>query len=68
MSVSLNCLPGCRGEHALTFTYKYNLDQTLEVTARGPDGRTATATIERQTLDAEEVAQAAKELQTLEVE
>ena len=49
-------------------TYKYNLDQTLEVTARGPDGRTATATIERQTLDAEEVAQAAKELQTLEVE
>ena len=49
-------------------TYKYNLDQTLEVTAQGPDGRTATATIERQTLDAEEVAQAAKELQTLEVE
>ncbi len=49
-------------------TYKYNLDQTLEVTARGPDGRTATATIERQTLDAEEVAQAARELQTLEVE
>ncbi|RKU36292.1 hypothetical protein C6495_03830 [Candidatus Poribacteria bacterium] len=49
-------------------TYKYNLDQTLEVTAQGPDGRTATATIERQTLDAEEVAQAARELQTLEVE
>lgn len=49
-------------------TYKYNLDQTLEVTAQGPDGRIATATIERQTLDAEEVAQAAKELQTLEVE
>ena len=49
-------------------TYKYNLDQTLEVTAQGPDGRIATATIERQTLDAEEVVQAAKELQTLEVE
>ena len=49
-------------------TYKYNLDQTLEVTAQGPDGRTATATIERQTLDAEAVAQAARELQTLEVE
>ncbi len=49
-------------------TYKYNLDQTLEVTAQGPDGRTATATIERQTLDAEAVEQAAKELQTLEVE
>ena len=49
-------------------TYKYNLDQTLEVTAQGPDGRTATATIERQTLDAEEVEQAAKDLQTLEVE
>ena len=49
-------------------TYKYNLDQTLEVTAQGPDGRTATATIERQTLDAEAVEQAAKDLQTLEVE
>ena len=49
-------------------TYKYNLDQTLEVTAQGPDGRTATATIERQTLDAEAVEQAARELQTLEVE
>ena len=49
-------------------TYKYNLDQTLEVTAQGPDGRIATATIERQTLDAEAVEQAAKELQTLEVE
>ena len=49
-------------------TYKYNLDQTLEVTAQGPDGRVAKATIERGTLDAEEVAQAAKELQTLEVE
>ena len=49
-------------------TYKYNLDQTLEVTAQGPDGRIATATIERQTLDAEAVEQAAKDLQTLEVE
>lgn len=49
-------------------TYKYNLDQTLEVTAQGPDGRIATATIERQTLDAEAVEQAARELQTLEVE
>ena len=49
-------------------TYKYNLDQTLEVTAQGPDGRIATVTIERGTLDADAVAQAAKELQTLEVE
>ena len=49
-------------------TYKYNLDQTLEVTAQGPDGRIATVTIERGTLDADAVAQAAKDLQTLEVE
>ena len=49
-------------------TYKYNLDQTLEVTAQGPDGRVAKATIERGTLDADAVAQAATELQTLEVE
>ena len=49
-------------------TYKYNLDQTLEVTAQGPDGRVAKSTIERRTLDVEAVAQAAKNLQTLEVE
>jgi molecular chaperone DnaK len=32
-------------------TYKYNLDQTLEVTAKVPDGRTANVTIDRPTLD-----------------
>lgn len=59
---------GLRQGARIDVTYKYNLDQTLEVTAQGPDGRIATATIERQTLDAEEVEQAARELQTLEVE
>ena len=49
-------------------TYKYNLDQTLEVTAEGPDGRTVNATIERSTLDEAEVAEATMHLQRLEVE
>ena len=60
--------PGLPKGSPLHVTYKYNLDQTLEVTARGPDDRIAEVTIKRQTLDAEAVAQAAKELQTLEVE
>ena len=49
-------------------TFKYNLDQTLEVTVEGPDGRTVNVTIERPTLDEAEVAEATKHLQRLEVE
>lgn len=49
-------------------TYKYNLDQTLEVTVKGPNGEIANATIKRPTLDEEEVAEATKHLQRLEVE
>ena len=49
-------------------TYKYNLDQTLEVTAKGPDGRTANVTIDRGTLDKAEVAEATEHLQSLNVE
>ena len=52
----------------IDITYKYNLDQTLEVTAVGPDGRTASVTIDRPTLDEAEVAEATEHLQTLEVE
>lgn len=48
--------------------YKYNLDQTLEVTAKGPDGRTASVTIDRNTLDEAEVAEATMHMQHLEVE
>ena len=49
-------------------TYKYNLDQTLEVTAVGPDRSTANVTIKRDTLDEAEVAEATEHLQSLEVE
>lgn len=49
-------------------TYKYNLDQILEVTAVGPDGRLANVTIERPTLDEEEVAKAAQHQQNQKVE
>ena len=49
-------------------TFKYNLDQTLEVTAEGPDGRTANATIERPTLDEAEVKSSSKHLKTLNIQ
>ncbi len=49
-------------------TYKYNLDQTLEVIATGPDGRTANVRIDRSTLNQEEVAEAAAHQQNLKIE
>ncbi|MDE0019364.1 MAG: Hsp70 family protein [Candidatus Poribacteria bacterium] len=49
-------------------TYKYNLDQTLEVTAKGPGGKTANAKIDRSTLDAAEVEEAADHMENLEIE
>ena len=63
--LELPCLP--RGSQ-VQVTYKYNLDQTLEVTAEGPDGRTANTTIQRETLDEAEVIEATQNLQHLEVE
>ena len=60
--------PGLPRGAPIYVTFKYNLDQTLEVTVEGPDGRTATATIERPTLDEAEVAEATEHLQRLEVE
>ena len=36
-------------------TYRYNLDQTLEVTAKGPGGKTANVKIDRSTLNEAEV-------------
>ena len=44
-------------------TYKYNLDQTLEVTVEGKGGVVANATIDRPTLDAAEAAEASTHLQ-----
>ena len=55
-------------------SYKYNLDQTLEVTAKSVSNNGPTAVydvfsvIQRQTLKKEEVAKAAKTLQGLEIE
>ncbi len=60
--------PGLPKGAPIHVTYKYNLDQTLEVIAKGPDGRTASATIQRQTLSDQEVAQATTHLRRLEVE
>ena len=60
--------PGLPKGSSIDVTYKYNLDQTLEVTAEGPDGRTASVTIDRPTLDETKVAEATGQLQNLEVE
>ena len=49
-------------------TFKYNLDQTLEVTAEGPDGQTANATIKRKTLDEAGVEEGSRHLKTLKVQ
>ena len=65
---TLDLPPGLPLGAPIHVTYKYNLDQTLEVIAKGPDGRTANVTIERSTLDESEVTEAAAHQKHLEVE
>ena len=65
---TLELPPGLPKGSPIDVTYKYNLDQTLEVTAKGPDGRTANVTIDRPTLDEAEVNEATTHLQSLNVE
>ena len=66
--------PGLPKSSPIEVTYKYNLDQTLEVTAKSISGNEPSAiydvfsVIARPTLDAEEVVEATKKLQELEVE
>ena len=66
--LTLQLPPGLPVRAPIECTYKYNLDQTLDVTAKGPDGRTANVTIERSTLDEAAVAEATMHMQRLEVE
>ena len=56
----INLPPGLPKGSPIDVTYKYNLDQTLEVTAVGPGGRRASATIERKNLDEAEVTETSK--------
>ena len=65
---TLELPPGMPQNTPVNVTYEYNLDQTLEVTAEGPDGKTVNVTIDRSILDAAEVAEATTHLQSLEVE
>ena len=65
---TLELPPGLPRGASLDVTYTYNLDQTLEVVAKGPDGRTAQVTIERPTLDEDEVREATLALQRVAVE
>ena len=66
--------PGLPKGSPIEVIYKYNLDQTLEVTAKSSSSNGPTAiydvfsVIQRQTLNAEQVTEAAKTLQELEVE
>ena len=50
--------PGLPRGTSIEVTFGYTADGTLDVTAVGPDGRTAKVTIERETLTEEEVADA----------
>ena len=65
---TLELPPGLPAGAPIESTYKYNLDQTLEVTAKGPDGRMAHVTIQRPTLDKAEVSEAVMHMKRLEVE
>lgn len=71
---TLELPPGLPQGSPIHVTYKYNLDQVLEVTATSQKEDDAAAVyevfsiIERPTLDEEEVAQAQSELQDLKVE
>ena len=60
--------PGLPAGAPLRLTYKYNVDQTLEASVKGPDGRVVKAVIERSTLNAEDVAQATMHVRRLQVE
>ena len=70
----LDLPPGLPKSSPVEVTYKYNLDQTLEVTAKSINSNEPTAiwdvfsVIKRPTLDAEEVVEASKKLQELDVE
>ena len=71
---TLSLPPGLPQGSPIDVTYKYNLDQVLEVTAKSVSTDEATAVyevfsvIKRPTLDEEEVAQAQSELRDLKVE
>ena len=64
----LDLPPGLPARAPIHITYKYNLDQTLEVIAVGPDDRTANVQIDRSTLSDEEVTESAIRHQNLEIE
>ncbi len=60
--------PGMPENTPFDCTYKYNMDQTLEVTAKGPGGNTANVKIDRSTLDDAEVEAASDHMENLEIE
>ena len=60
--------PGLSKGSPIDVTYEYNSDQILHITAKGPNETTANVTIERKTLSDEEVREAKRHLQRMEVE
>ena len=67
-SLKLELPPGVTVGARIAITFKYNLDQNLEVQAVGPDGRVARITINRGTLNEEAVTEAASAMKRLSVE
>ena len=66
--VTLNLPPRLPENSPIEVTYEYTADQKLEVSAKAPDGNVARTTIERSTLNAEEVAEATQAMKTMNVE
>ena len=64
----LDLPPGLPAGAPISVTYEYTADQTLEVSANGPDGRTAKTAINRQTLNPGEVTQATEAMRRMTVE
>ena len=67
-TVLLQLPKGLPSKSPITVTYEYTADQTLEVSAEGPDGRVAKTTINRATLDDDQVKAATTALERMTVE
>lgn len=64
---TLKMPPGVRTDDPIQVVYKYNSDEIVEVEAIGPDGRNKKVAIETSGLTPEEVKEAARFLQRLEI-
>ena len=66
--VTLDLPGGLPEDSKIEVTYEYTANQTLEVSAKGPDGQVGRTTIERSTLKPDEVAEATHAMKTMNIE